>query len=324
MSACSIHRAALSLGAEMIAASRRFWGRAIGHWRFAALLKAVVGLAAPISLAACSAAAPGSALSPEADDRPISRSADYAATGRPKLISLNPCIDAILVAIAPRDQVLALSHYSRNPGSSSIPESALQSYRFTGGTAEEVLAASPDLVLASTFIDPSTRSAFERLGMAVATFGSPVSLAESIAQVRRVAQITGNQAAGERLVAEMEQAAAPSSPDARPITALLWQPGQIVPGEATLIADLMRRHGFVSHSAASGLGQADFVSLERLLDDPPEVVLVAGDSTGQRHPLLQRLETTRVEPFAGWLINCGGPSVIAASERLRAVRAGIE
>ncbi|MGY6551655.1 MAG: hypothetical protein ACXIT4_07120 [Erythrobacter sp.] len=36
--------------------------------------------------------------------------APSADAQRLAILSLNPCIDAILVAIAPRDQVLALSH----------------------------------------------------------------------------------------------------------------------------------------------------------------------------------------------------------------------
>jgi iron complex transport system substrate-binding protein len=289
----------------MMVGSRKASGNRRSGWRIAAPLAGLVWLGA------CNLTVPS--------DSP----ADRTIGARPTLVSLNPCIDAILVEIAPRTQVLALSHYSRDPGTSSIPQASRRGYEFTGGTAEEVLSAAPDLVLASTFIDPATRSAFENLGLRVETFGSPVNLEESIAQVRTVAAMTGNVAAGERLAAAMQDAAQAKQGE-RPITALLWQPGQIVPGEATLIADLLRRQGFVSHSAARGLGQADFVSLETLLAEPPELVLVAGDSAGQRHPLLGKLQDTRVADFPGWLINCGGPSVIAASTRLQAIRAGLE
>ena len=249
--------------------------------------------------------------------------ADSQATpARPEIVSLNPCLDAILVAIAPPRQILALSHYSRDPATTSLAPEARARFAFSGGTAEEVLAAAPDLVLASTFIDPATRAAFERLGIRVATFGAPTTIAESLAQVRDVARLTGNDPAGERLAAAITAATRPD-PNARPIATLLWQPGQIVPGEETLIADLLRRHGFANFAAARGLGQADYVSLETLLAAPPEVLLVAGDSPGQSHPLLTRLEGTRVEPFAGNLINCGGPSLIAASARLSAIRASL-
>ena len=243
---------------------------------------------------------------------------------QPLIVSLNPCLDAIIVEIVPREQVLALSHYSDDLASSSVPAERLKGYAFTSGTAEEVLVASPDLVLASTFIDPATAAAFDRLGVRVETFGSPATVEESIRQVRRVAELSGNSEAGERLIATMLAAAKGKTTGHRQITTLLWQPGQIVPGESTLISDLLRRHGFASHSAARGLGQADFVALETLLADPPELLLVAGESAGQSHPLLDRLKRTQVEVFPSRHINSGGPSVIADSARLDAIRGRLQ
>ena len=111
-------------------------------------------------------------------------------SGAPTIVSLNPCLDAILVEVAP-EQVLALSHYSRDPGGSSIPAGVAQRYGATGGTAEEVIALQPDLVLASIFLPQPTRTALERAGLTVATFGSPATVAESVAQVREVAALAG-------------------------------------------------------------------------------------------------------------------------------------
>ncbi|MFN4019445.1 MAG: ABC transporter substrate-binding protein [Erythrobacter sp.] len=235
-------------------------------------------------------------------------------------MSLNPCLDAILVELARPEQVLALSHYSRDPGSSSIPAGIAARFAVTGGTAEEVIALGPDLVLASSFLPPPTRAALERAGLRVATFGSPASLAESTAQVRRVAHLVGDADSGEALVAAMERAAAPVPPD-NSIDTLLWQPGEIVAGEATLVVELLRTKGFASHAAAMGLGQADFVALETVLAHPPELLLVAGDSAGQRHPLLQQLPGTRAVPLAPNLLFCGGPTVIALGKRLDDLRA---
>lgn len=235
------------------------------------------------------------------------------------IVSLNPCLDAILVDIAPQ-RVLALSHYSRDPGSSSIPRAVAARYPVTGGTAEEVIALAPDLVLASTFLPQPTRTALERAGLRVEAFGSPASVAESTAQVRAVARLAGEVERGEALVAAMARAAAPAPTD-DPVDTLLWQPGEIVAGEATLVADLLRAKGFASHAAAMGLGQADFVALETVLARPPELLLVAGDSAGQRHPLLAQLSGTRVEPLAPNLLFCGGPTVIALGTRLDGLRA---
>lgn len=252
--------------------------------------------------------------------------APRGAAGAPAIVSLNPCIDAILIEVAAPDQVLALSHYSRDPGASSIPQALAAQYGVTGGTAEEVIALAPDLVLASSFLPPPTRAALERAGLRVETFGSPTTVAQSVAQVREVAALAGAKARGDALAARLT--ASPPSPSPSPgkaISALLWQPGEIVAGEATLIAELMQQEGFTNHAAARGLGQADYVSLEALLADPPALVLVAGNAPGQRHPLLAKaMPATTIAAFDPALLYCGGPTIPKARARLRAIRAEVE
>lgn len=254
----------------------------------------------------------------------------HADEAAPTIVSLNPCLDAILVEVAPPGQVLALSHYSRDPGASSIPAAVAARYGVTGGTAEEVIALQPDLVLASILLPQPTRSALERAGLKVATFGSPATMAESIAQVRAVAALAGRGAQGEALarrIAPPAQAAQAAQAAPNPIDALLWQPGEIVAGESTLIAELLREEGFTSHAAARGLGQADAVSLEQVLADPPQVLLVAGDAPGQRHPALaqaRRGAAMQVAAFDPSLIYCGGPTIPKARARLKAIRAQVE
>ena len=238
----------------------------------------------------------------------------------PTIVSLNPCIDAILTEVAAPSQVLALSHYSRDPGSSSIPESIAARYRVTGGTAEEIIALAPDLVLASIFLPQPTRSALERAGLRVETFGSPTTVAASIAQVRAVARLVERGPEGEALVSQMVTASRPLA-DTRPIPTLLWQPGEIVPGNATLVAEMLRAKGFANHADAMGLEQADFAALETVLADPPELLLVAGGSAGQGHPLLAQLEQTRVERLDPRLLYCGGPTITALGVRLATLRA---
>ncbi len=263
-------------------------------------------LAGALLCAACAPAAPAARGDP----------------AHPTIVSLNPCLDAILVELAPPAQVLALSHYSRDSGSSSIPAQVAARYGVTGGTAEEVIALRPDLVLASTFLPQPTRTALERAGFRVATFGSPATVAESAAQVRDVAALAGRAGEGAALAARIS--AIPGAPGPA-LDTLLWQEGEIVAGEQTLIAELLRQEGFASNAAARGLGQADRVSLEAVLADPPQVLLVAGGAAGQRHPVLEgQLKATHIAPFDPALIYCGGPTIPKARARLRAIRAEVE
>ncbi len=273
---------------------------------FPTFVRTVNAFAAAILLASCG---PQSAVPPPSN------------TGAPKVVSLNPCIDAMLVDIALPEQILALSHYSRDASSSSIPAETARQFGVTGGTAEEILALQPDIVLASSFIDPATRAALERLDIRVATFGSPASVAESQQQIRDLGALIGQNAAAESLVSEIEQAWVPG--DAGEVSTLLWQPGQIVPGETTLVSEVLTRTGFVSHSAQMGLGQADHVSLERILAEPPELLIVAGDSAGQRHRLLDNLPGMKVAALDPKHLYCGGRTIINLQSRLDEIRGEI-
>ncbi len=46
-----------------------------------------------------------------------------------------------------------------------MPLDMARRFRSTAGTAEEVIALAPDLVVASAFTPPATRAAFERAGL---------------------------------------------------------------------------------------------------------------------------------------------------------------
>lgn len=255
-----------------------------------------------------------------------------APTDTPSVVSLNPCIDAILAEVADPKQILALSHYSRDPASSSMDVGLARQFGVTGGTAEEVIALAPDLVLGSAFMDPATRAALERAGLQVETFGSPQTVSDSVEQVHRLAALAGRPAASQPLAKAMTQARWPLKnppelgptwqPDPAP-SAVLWQQGEIVAGQQTVIAQLLREEGFVSHAEQLGLGQADHLALEQIVANPPDVLLIAGSSAGQDHPVLHNLKNTWVRRFDPSLLYCGGPSILKARDELHSIRLSV-
>ncbi len=242
--------------------------------------------------------------------------AEAPAGDAPTFVSLNPCLDAIIAEVAAPELVLALSHYSRDPAASSMDVELAARFGVTGGTAEEVIALQPDIVLAGSFIAPATRAALEAAGLRVETFGSPNNAAESIEQIERLAALTGEPQRATHLIAMIAQDP-PQSEHA--FAALLWQPGEIVAGANSLVHEHMQWAGLSSQSEALGLGQADRVSIERILSNPPEILLIAGDGPGQRHPALQELEGTYVASFEPSLFYCAGPSIPAARARLTSI-----
>lgn len=250
-----------------------------------------------------------------------------AAPPLPRIVSLNPCTDAILAEVADPEQVLALSSYSHDPASSSMDVAVARRFRAVGGTVEEVAALRPDLVLSGNFMAPATRGALERLGSRLELLPIAQTVGDSRAQVRRIAALAGHPARGEALIARIDAALAAARPAAGPpVPALVWQSGGMVPGPETLIADLLVQTGFSNAAAARGLHQADLLPLEQVLADPPRVILTAGSLHGNedrllRHPVLDALggSTTRT-PLDANLLWCGGPTIIRAAGRLAEIR----
>ncbi len=269
-------------------------------------------LNAAATLAACSAAPLPEVA--KADGKALF---EAARTGKPTFVSLNPCTDAMLVEVAAPEQILALSHYSAIESASSIGAEIAEAHAITGGTAEEIIALSPDIVLASTFIAPATERALKRARIPVEKFGSPATFDESREQLQRVALISGQPYWGDQLSRNVITSPAHSQTG---LTALLWQPGQLVAGEASLVAEHLRWAGFTNYAAEMGLSQADYVTLETVLANPPDVLLVAGDAPGQLHPLLEELPDTFVAEFAPNLMYCGGPVIDKAKARLTEIR----
>lgn len=277
--------------------------------RLSLVLPAV--LAALLALAGCR----------DWSDRP----ADGAV--RPRIVSLNPCTDAVLAEVAAPGQLLAISHYSHDPSSSSMDPETAARFAETSGTVEEVAALEPDVVVASTFTPAATAQGLRDLGIAVRLEPMPADLPAAVAQVRDLAALAGNRSVGEALVARIEGAARQAAPPAgrTPIPALVWESGGIVAGDQTLIADLLRRAGFVNAAAVRGLSQADYLPLERVLAVPPRVIFTVGSPLAEedrmlRHPALRRVRDMVRAPLDRSLIWCGGPTIPRALARFAQVR----
>ena len=241
-----------------------------------------------------------------------------------RIVSINPCLDAVLMQVADAGQIAAISHYSQDPRATSIPLALARRFTVTSGTAEEVVALAPDMVLSGPHVAPATIAALRRMGIALHQYPVPNTVAESIAQVRDIARRVHHPDRGEALAARIAAAARPSS--GAPVPALIWQGGGLVPGAGTLSDELLTRAGFRNMSAAYGLKQWDVLPLEYLVARPPRVLLSVGVAeTGgdrlSRHPAVKRLAgRITLAPYPSRLMNCGGPTIIAAMARLKSVR----
>ena len=242
------------------------------------------------------------------------------------IVSLNPCTDAILAEVADPAQILALSSYSSDPAASSMDVAKARRFRAVSGAVEEVAALRPALVIGSTFTPPATSAAFAQMGLRFAAFGVADTVEESKAQVREIAALAGHPERADLLNAPIDRALAEAAPPPGPLVpAIVWQSGGMVPGQGTLIADLLARTGFTNAAALRGLKQADLLPLEQMLAAPPRVIFTAGNPLANEdrmlaHPALRALTGTLRAPLNPALLWCGGPSIPKTVARLTAVR----
>ena len=256
--------------------------------------------------------------------------AAHAATVPRRIVSLNPCLDAILLDVADPAQITALSRYSADPRQFAMADRALP-FRHIYGDAEEVAALNPDLVLVSGAGSLQLMSVLPRLKIAYATFKAPDTIAESLAQVRQVAKLAGYPGRGEALVARIQAALTAAAPGPREprLSALIFEAQGFVSGPHTLASELMSRAGFSNAAPRYGLERSADVPLEQVLADPPQVLLSGRLDTGEpswadrvlSHPALGGLGARmRKESFPQPLLFCAGPVLIPAAAALAHAR----
>ena len=274
----------------------------------------------------------GLAMTAGCTPAPVARPPSTAnAEGRPRrVVSLNPCLDVILVQVADRDQIAALSHYAREDYGSTIAPLA-RTLPFTYETAEEVIALRPDLVLTGRHSSLATRNALDRLKIPAVLFGVPDTVAESLAQVRQVAAAVGHPERGETLVGRIEAAlaAAAPPPGTPPLSALVFMPGGFASGPGTLMDEMMRRAGLINAAGRYGLRRTMNVPLEQVIADPPDVLLSGEPYPGapswaervMEHPALSHLAGgMNRATFPERLLFCGGPVLIQTAAALARAR----
>ena len=245
----------------------------------------------------------------------------HAAEAPSRVVSINLCADELLVALAAPEQIAALSVYATDPRLSYVAAAA-KAFRHDAGDAETVVDLDPDLVLAGRFTKRATRDMLAALGYRVVLLDPARSVDDSIGQVREVAALVGHPERGEALVAAIDaaraSAVAAGRERGRRATAAVYQ-------RRGYVGDLLGAVGFVNVGGSLAGERGGFVPLERLIDQPPDYLVVTSfaDGAGDQgsallaHPALSALfppQKRIVLPER--LTVCGGPSLPEAFDWL--------
>lgn len=247
-----------------------------------------------------------------APDRPAPR----------KIVSLNLCADQYLLALADPGQIAGLTQNADNPEMSAAAGAARDLPKL-GASAEEVLAAEPDLVVGMPARGSAVIAALPDEGYPLLDLRLSENFAGIVAQMRLVARTIGQAERGEALIRRMERDLALVDRPGRGRVAAYYQRRGYLTGAGTLIDDLMRRAGLVNLAVRLGKPVLSHVSLEEMVAARPDFIIIETATDQIRdhgtemlhHPALR--DIPRIRLHHAWTV-CGGPAYVRAAQSLAA------
>jgi len=254
-----------------------------------------------------------------------------ALPARPRrIVSLVPSVTEILFALGAQNLLVGVTDYCDYP-----PEARAKPQ--VGGmlapSLEAVAALRPDLVVATSAGNRlETVEQLQRLGIAVYLV-SPESVADVLALIRRLGDLTSRAEAGRALAAELGRRVAEVSARVanlpRPrVLYVLWPDPLIVPGRGAIVSELIRLAG--GDSVTADLAQAyPRYSAEAAIARAPEIIFLArhGHSAAAATDLVARsqwerftglpaIRAGRLYPVDGDLLHRYGPRLVDGLELL--------
>jgi len=242
------------------------------------------------------------------------------------VMSLNMCTDALLLELLPPSRIASVTYLSRRSNNSFYwPRASHLAINY--GTAEEVLAEKPDLVLAGTSTTPATRALLRRLHIPMLEVPPASNFNEIRAITRSVARALGVSDKAEEILRKMDITLAELSETAPrpPIRVAAWGEGGEVPGKDSLFDSVLAAAGGINVAASSGSHDGSF-DMEQLLMARPQVLAYgrteadapALHTSDSDNPLVVRLYPHQRITYPETLYSCGTAGLGEAAKSLRA------
>lgn len=196
-----------------------------------------------------------------------------AAAQAERIISLNLCTDQLVLALADPSAIASVTYLARDCAISALCRAAA-AVPINYGTAEELVAAEPDLVLAGRYTTRPAVGIAHRLGLKVIDLDPPASLDAVRSQIREVAEALGHPERGAAMIADLDArlAALPkAAPEgARPVAAVYQANGMAI-GAHSLIDAALQATGFDNLARRLGLQNYLYLPLEALVANRPDL-----------------------------------------------------
>ncbi len=263
-----------------------------------ALRHFLYGLLAALVLAGCSATPPPPAAagaSIAGFPRTVTDGAGRSlrlATRPVRIVSQTLASDEMLFPMVPAERLVGLSSLSRDPTYSNVVGEATRHPAPSIESAEDILRLKPDLIFITTYSRAETVQALESTGAPVYRLAHLDDLDGIMTMIRSVGVAVGEEAAADRIVADMQRrlAVVAARRFGRSRPRVLSYSGGFTAGRGTSFDDIVRRAGGINEAAARGIDKFPRLSAEQVLTWNPDV-LVSGFVPGEEDAVRRRLST---------------------------------
>ncbi|MEQ8936791.1 MAG: ABC transporter substrate-binding protein [Amphiplicatus sp.] len=220
-----------------------------------------------------------------------------AQTPAPRAVSLDYCADQFLLAIADKDQIIAVS-----PGADedySYLKAAAVGVRALRPSLEEIAPQRPDVVLRFWGGSPRLGALLEQDGATVLTLDYASDFETVRANIRAAAAALHREVRGEAMIADLDARLAALA--RRPVhneAALYVTPGGVTAGSSTMIDAIFSAARVRNATAEAGLSYWPPLPAEALILNPPGLIVAgffkdsgeaANHWSAARHPAFRRV-----------------------------------
>lgn len=278
-------------------------------------------LAAATLLAGCAVqppAAPEASAPPAATEAPAATAAfprtiidglgnEITIAERPeRIVSLTLATDEVLLSLVDTSRVHAVTYLAGDSLWTNVSELAQQVEHTVESDPEQIIALEPDLVLAASYNNPDHVKLLQDAGITVVVVSLFDTVGRIAENIRFVAQVTGDEARAEEIIAAMEARLAAieaqvAQAESKP-RVLFYSSFGSSAGKGSTFSDIVERAGGINLGDEALAGPFGEISLEKIVELDPDVIITdeyapADDAKWQEnfvnHPALANVSAKR-------------------------------
>ena len=206
----------------------------------------------------------------------------------PRVVSLNLCADAYLMAFAKPEQILGLTQQSSDPTLSAFVEEA-SNFNVSGGRIANILEQKPDIIITNNYSPPPNKALMDRLGIKIVKLDAANSYQTARTEILQLGKAIHRLEAAKAYLAQLDK----DLEDVRH-TKLTYMPSiinyqrrGIVVGETHILDDIIQLAGAQNLGRETGRTIGP-MSLENLIRLKPDYVLSISENDEQIHKAQDR------------------------------------